>query len=811
MLPSSNSSFRLRQLRRPLLSLAILIGFACAGGDESEFWSLFQPETANTRPDDRLYAFTPLLYNTDYSGFDDGAADDSLSMLANVKAWTTYLGNGYTADQLETALTDTTAGPLVDRLAQTNAPAATYLRFAYAVQAASAHGSAWERVPGDTTRLRQLAKDARQQAEASTDPFLKERYAFQAVKLADEVGAYHVSRDTYSQLLDGSTKRSFISDWARARQAGALLSLGEKDRALFEFAQVFANCPSRRHAAERSIRMGNLRFTDAALNLAKTDAERVAVYAICAIQPKQDGLPLLEEMVALDPKNPLNELVLTREINRNEYYAKQTRWSGYVDTENDRTDSLNFESRRTSVADYNQKLLAFAEGAAKNAALGNPAFYLTAAAYLHYLAGDYTAAKTTLDEAAKQSTGNSALKQQIALQQMLLLSAQPDVPAAATETQFISYLTQFQQNAETRYDEGAAPYNFRFANVLSAAGLQMANRYLSEAASTSGGWLSSCSSKKKAEAVSGPNAAKAFLMRVVAAQARSTGFYGDDQLTLEDSTDTPTAQAVADFVTKPSGEFDERLTKLAGFDADAAYQLLGRRNIAVGNYEAAAMAFAKVSPKAWTTEAYTSNLTVDPFTVNFPDEGKPATKYSPLQFVQRLADLQTKAKQADASQKRGDDVAQLHYELGCGAYNLSYWGNAWILTRRARSSAEPLLYGQSAATFDRILQDPYYVNSIARHHFEQAAQLAQSPEMAAKATYLAARCQHDALRVRREIEKEKTGTYVDDENPAFNQKIAGIARAEYDSSASVFRQRFRSTRFAQDMLTNCALYKDVVQ
>ncbi|CCG98863.1 hypothetical protein FAES_0852 [Fibrella aestuarina BUZ 2] len=811
MLPSSNSSVRLRQLRRPLLLLAILIGFACAGGDEGEFWSLFQPETANTQPDDRLYAFTPLLYNTDYSGFDDGATDDSLSNEANVKAWTAYLGNGYTADQVEAALADSAAGPLVARLAQTNAPAATYLRFAYEAQAASAHGSAWERVPGDTTQLRSLATKARQQAQTAADPFLKERYAFQAVKLADEAGEFARSREAYDQLVGSLSKRTFISDWARARQAGALLSLGEKDRALFEFAQVFANCPSRRHAAERSIRMGNLHFTEGALKLAKTDAERVAIYAICAIQPKQDGLPLLEKMVALDPKHPLNELVLTREINRNEYYAKQTRWTGYVDAENDRTDSLNFESRRTSVADYNQKLLAFAEGAAKNTALGNPALYLTAAAYLHYLAGDYTAAKTTLDEAAKQPTSNSALKQQIALQQMLLLSAQPDVPEAPTETQFVSYLTQFQQNAETRYDNGAAPYNFRFANALSAAGLQMADRYLSGAAATSGGWLSSCSSKKKAETVNGPNAAKAFLMRVIAAKARSTNFYGDDQLTLEDSTDTPTAQAVADFVTKPSGEFDERLAKLAGFDADVAYQLLGRRNIAVGNYEAAALAFAKVSPKAWASEAYTTNLTVDPFTVNFPDEGKPASKVSPLQFVQRLADLQTKAKQAAASQQRGDVVAQLHYELGCGAYNLSYWGNAWILNRRARSSAEPLLYGQTAATFERILQDPYYVNTIALHHFEQAAQLAQSPELAAKATYLAARCQHDALRVRREIEKEKTGTYVDDEDPAFNQKIAGIARAEYDSSASVFRQRFRSTRFAQDMLTNCALYKDVVQ
>ncbi|MBO0930708.1 hypothetical protein [Fibrella aquatilis] len=809
---------RLTKLRRPLLLGAILIGFACAGGDESYFKSFFQPEAATTKPDDRGYFFTPLLYNSDYAGYDDGQMDDSLSNEANAAAWAAYLGSGYTNSQINKALTDSVAGEqLHSKLANSKPAAADYLRFTLDAQHSEPTGDAWNRTPGDTVQLAQLAKQARDLAASTTDAFLKERYAFQAVKLADEAHDFAQSRDYYAQLIAPLKTRTFISEWARCRQAGALLSLGEKDQAVFEFAQVFANCPSRRHAAERSLRIYGLRFTEQALALAKTDAERVAVYAICAIQPKQDALPLLEKMVALDPKNSLNELVFAREINRNEYYFDQKTYPGYVDTDQNRADSVAFVNRRQSLPDYSQKLLAFAQEAAKNAALGNPAFYLTATAYLQYLAGDYTNAKTTLDEAAKQPNTNRALSQQMALQNMLLLSAQPGVPDATTETQFVSYLTQFKQAVAPKNKEEYNPFeaNFRFTNALTAASQQMANRYLShgETGKSSGGWLSGCSSKKAETVISGPNLAKAYVLRVISAGGNDNFFYsyGGEVPILEDTTSAQTAQAVAEYVTSPTGEYDERLTKLAGIDADYANQLLGRRHMAEGNYEAAVTAFNKVKPAVWQGEAFTQFMTVNPFTVNMPGEGKPQTPYAPLQFAQRMADLQAKAKQAEAANKTGDDIAKLHYELGCGAYNLSYWGNAWLMNHRRWSGGEAHFYSASPADIARTLADPYYTNSLAQSHFEQAAKLAKTDELAAKATYMAARCQDDALRVRREAEREKTGTYIADDDPAFMEKMANIAQTEYGMQKAAYRQRYLNTRFANDMQTHCALYRDIVK
>jgi len=817
-MPMPTSTYRYA-IRRVALLLAILIGFSCGpGADEmGEFFSLFQPEAATFASADSRYLFTPQLYKAGYFGVDD--APDSLAAETNTAAWVAYLGAGYPAKLVGDALADTSASnALVDRLTSAKPEAATYLRFAYAAQQATGELSPWTMSQPDTIQLTQLRTQARRLAMATTDPFLKERYAFQAVKLAGEAGQFAQCIADYQQLAASSPTRTFISDWARCRLAGALLLQGEADRAVFEFAQVFANCPTRRLAAERSLRHHNLRFTEKALSFAKTDAERVAVYAICAIQPKQDALHLLEKMVALDPKNPLIELVLAREINRNEYYFAAKQFPGYVDDEATRADSIAFETRRKNVPGYSEQLLAFAEKLAKNAALGNPAFYLTAAAYLHYLDGDYESAKKTLAEAALKPTANTALKQQIALQQLLLLTAQPGLPTATDETELISYLTQFKQAS---VPDTNAPYitNFRFTNAIQTVGRQLANRYLGHAGDDRPiKWLAfvGCSQKTPFEGdqatYSGPRQAKAFLMRMLTTGNGSAGYslYDfDAQMALEDSASVETAQSLYNYVRNPLGEFDERLVKLAGVDSTYARLLLGRRALAEARYSIAERALSKVNAAVWQTAPWKTYFTVDPFSVNMPGEGKPRNPYTPAQFAEKMANLFWRA----TYRKDGDKTAQTWYELGCGAYNLTYYGNAWMLVHRYRSSGEPYTYRYSAtdaAHLNQFYTDPYYSVQTARYYFVQAAKLATDPELAAKATYMAARCEANALQTRRVVEIAKTGGYVADDDQLFNEKMRQLAVANYDSCGTIYQRTYRQTQFAQLMQTRCALYRDFI-
>lgn len=272
------------------------------------------------------------------------------------------------------------------------------------------------------------------------DLFLKERYAFQAVKLACELSTYKQAQQLYDQLVKPLPKHAFMSDWALCRRAGATLALGDTARAIYEFAQVFDRCSSRRKAAETSLRTYGIRFRKEALDYAQTDRERAAVYALCAIQPGQDALDLLKEIVRLTPKNPLIELIMAREINRNEYYFFTT-GEEYIRTSmSDHPDSVGFINRQEKTASYFDKLRSFGLESTQNKTLSNPAFWYTATAYLNYLGKDYKAAQSHVDQAVLQPITNPDLKKQITVQRVLLLAAQTEKITPETENQLIGYL-----------------------------------------------------------------------------------------------------------------------------------------------------------------------------------------------------------------------------------------------------------------------------------------------------------------------------------------------------------------------------------
>ncbi|WP_234736138.1 hypothetical protein [Tellurirhabdus bombi] len=787
------------QLRKSILPLAILIGFACGPGpsDINEFMSYFLPESSDVRPQDRIYAYTPQLY--DYEAEMYQAGKDSVVIDDNVRAWMDYSRGKLSAKAVYEGMYGSSPNTeWANYLETNNLPASTYMQLAYAANAASAGGDMWNPKPADTTRLTLLLEQAQEGFKTASDGFLKERYAFQAVKLADQIGQSEQSRTLYDQLVKPLTNKTFISDWALCRHAGATLALGDTAQAIYEFAQVFDRCPSRRKEAEASLRIHGIRFREEALRFAKNDHEKAAVYALCAIQPKQDALPYIKEVVKLDPKNPLIGLMLAREINRNEFYFFQKHNPIYAYDEKSRADSVAFGERQQNATSYFEQLKSFAFEAAENKDLGQPAYYLTAAAYLEYLGKDYDAAKKTLEKASQQPATNPALGQQIALQQMLLLAAETEAITPEVENQLIGYLERFGKSV-----------NFRLNNAFVKACQQFAERYRATLTEKSSGWLSSCS-RSKDNANLDANTAKAFLLQMLTtSQLTNEKAYfinSTDQLDQEDTTSSATAQKLVAFATQQSPTaFDTRLLKLTGFNNDYFYALLGRRLMAEHQYAQAGEAFAKVSPSVWQEEAFREYFTRNPFTVKMPGENRTNT-HTPVTFAQRMAELQTQAKNAS-----GNQAAELYYQLGCGAYNLSWHGNAWLLVRRYRSSIEPSAYKYAPYRqtineqgLEQMANDTYYTTAPARAFFEQAAKAAQDPNLAAKAMYMAARCEENAFLTRKAVEEAKRG-YEGDPNP-FKESMRNLRKTEYATVFEQYKKQYAESTFNREMIRECALY-----
>ena len=768
--------------------------------------SFFMPETTNARPEDRRYFFTPQFYNDAEIAeqFTDSAIVDE-----NTRAWANYVGGNISQTLISKALYAENADAVTTlkaTLNRTNPQAVSYLDFAWAAD--DGQGNPWksDATQTDSTKLPQLFNDAQKGYESTKDAFLKERYGFQMVKLACELGDYKQAQLLYDKLCKPLPKHTFISDWALCRRAGATLALGDTAQAIYEFAQVFDRCPSRRKAAETSLRRYGIKFQEGAMQYAKTDRERAAVYALCAIQPGQDGLDLLKALAHLAPKNPLVELVMAREINRNEYYFFTSAQEYVNDGLLNRPDSTMFEGRKTEAVSYFDKLRSFAVESAENKEIGDGAFWYTATAYLDYIGKDYKSAQTHLDQAALLPTVNTTLKKQIAVQRMLLLAAQTEKITPEAEKQLIGYLEEFDTTG-----------NFRLNNAFVAVCKQFADTYQQKTAKKSG-WLSGCS-RSKDQPIDGPGQAKAYLLTMLTTRGGMDSYFASvtDPHTIEDTVSTTTVEQTIAFANQPSPtDFDKRLLTLSGLTGDYLNLLLGRRLMMNHQYTDAANAFAKAKPETWKDENFTMYFQRNPFAVkmpklaapvNFPDEPEKNT-YTPVQFARRMADLEQQAKAAS-----GDKAAELYYQLGCGAWNLSWYGNAWLLVKSYWSAGEPPVYDvptnpvAKAKRFDALMNTDYYTTTYARNYFEQSAKLAQTPVIADRSAYMAARCESNAFSVQRSIEQIRNG-YIYEEDSTFVKNMRVLRKTKYAKVYDDFFKNHTHTMFNKEMIRECAMYKD---
>jgi hypothetical protein len=775
-----------RYFKHSTKAIAVLILLACASGpaDLNEFTSYFLPESTAVQEGDGRYHYTQqFLYLDEYS--------DSLQLDANTnaQAWANYAGVSEDVTY-NYFYTENANNILPNRLMlKGNKAAVAYIQLAKNVERSYQPAVySWEESSKDSLVLVEAFNKAQQLARSTTDVFLKERYGFQAVKLAMILEQPETCVKLYDEFIKPIKTKTFISDWAFSRKAGATMALGDTAKAIYEFALVFERCPSRRREADLSLRSKGIKFQEKALSYCQNDAEKAAVYALCAIQPLEDGLPMLKKIVELNPKNKLIELITAREINKNEYYSFGE--MPYVE------DTAAFENRRAESSSYFEQLGQFSAENAENKNLGNPAFWYTAASYIAYVNKNYDKSGDYLTKAQAASTQNSYLKQQMSIQQMLLLIAKQDKITPEFENQAVGMLEQFGKSD-----------NFRVVNAYTRACGLLAKMYRGQPLDDkkSGGWLSGCSSKKQ-ENVGGSQLAKAFLLESAASwQSRpanaddySPAFATNtDRYAVEDSASVESVQEVLKYIQQPAlGDFDKRLVKLSGIDANYMQIVLGRKYLNQHHYTEAAEAFAKVTPQTWKEEPFATYLDSNPFYVK-PDNGQNAKElFTPATFAKRMAELE---KQMNAGN------AEAAYLIGCGAYNMGYWGNSWILSQRQWSSSE---YEYMDPPRDLSGED-YYASKQAKTYFEKALQLTKNSEIAAKATFGASMCERNSFALFQVAEGRNVG-YSENEQAAFTARMNAEVKKRLGTYFGLLKTKYPTTQYTREVIEECSTYRDFI-
>lgn len=812
---------RYSTLYNSLLLLTVFGMLACGPGlyDDNEFPGFFMPQSAYTPANSMSYYYSPAFL---YGNLDDYLTD---SIDENLQEWKTYcrlnISDSLTADVIYEG-SNNESNPFYRVLRQK--PAAwNYLLIARKIEKASAAGGdAWSPTPADTPAMKQLFHDVADSVKIVSDLFLKDRYAFQAIKLADDLSDYDSSIVLYDHYFDNKPDNTLIKWWSLSRKGGALLHKGDTAKAVYIFARVFTHCPSRRDAAYMSLRLYHIRFVPAALQYCDNDEEKEAVYTLCAIQPWQEALPLMKAMIKINPNQAYLELIMTREINKNErYYYKAQNFEWGSDT------TGNYQHRQQSFS-YFKELGEFADQCANNPDIKDQAFWNTAAAYISYIEGDYKTANAFLTKASEEPTNNSVLPQQIQLQKLLLLTADAKQMTPELEGKVIPVLTNLA-NSDSNFYKGNAIF-------LACQRLAALYKAVATTSEKSKGWL--CN-RPKITPWEKYALAKTWMMDMFTTnQFNPSGEVFNSNNDLDQMVDTTSESILNNLIAyynqpNPSSE-DMRLMQTAHrldlsyygysngfsypfFGLNYLYFIKGRKAISLFYYKEAAEAWKHVADSFWNKEPFKTYLAANPFVTAIIDVHARAkadtVKYTPYQFAVRMQKLTEDVKNNPTM------AANDYYLLGCGAYNMSYYGNSWLLAKPNWSSGDLWLYNYH---HQKNLADSinYFSTNQAKIYFDKAMKVTSNKELAALACFMAAKCEQNQFYfyAKRDsalslmlINGEGYGYPNPNGSPKLNTTLQNIQNNKFRHYFNILKDKYSATQFNKEVIRECATYRDFVE
>ncbi len=474
--------------------------------------------------------------------------------------------------------------------------------------------------PAAVTAAARLLTEARAGLKAARDPFLKQRHAFQVLRLLfyrrDWAGAIGFHQQQGGALAAPSSDLAWR---ARYYLAGALRRTGDLARANLELARVHVGSPALAGAAAQDFRpMEDVDWRQT-LRLATSVREQTQLWRLVGMT--SDGLVAAQEIQQLDPGSDLLGLLVVRELGRAESRGTEA-WGGPPEP--------------AAIAAQQKTYAALEQIASKAAATrGGDRPWLMQLVLGHLAArrGDLVTARAQLQAAVRARPGDVAVASQAKASLALALA--------------LDWKINPQREDElARAMNGLDPSFGRQSAVTTEVRGRLAHAYVQAGRIVDGELLR-------------PG--------IVSPIDDSTGRPRDPKV--------PSKWAEVSFIKaliartgQTSSEFDRFV--LAGTHTRAALeQELALRYLLDGNFTAASQAFT-------TTTAASAPLGTDPFVTHIVDchdcdHAKHANaRWTHASLAARLAAL------ANRASGKGEPAAQAALAIGTAYYNLTWYGNA---------------------------------------------------------------------------------------------------------------------------------------
>ncbi len=609
-----------------------------------------------------------------------------------------------------------------------------YLLFAKRCEPYALKGNQWTGASMDSSMMYVLMKQGRDLFRETSAPFLKLRFLYQVIRLAHYAKDYPAVLRAYDEMTPKMDRvNSIVNYWVLGHRAGALYKTGKRVEAAYDYALVFCYCPSKREQAFRSFDLRTDQEWRECLQMCTNDRERSALFALRASAPNANALDDMVQMYRLYPKSDQLELLLIKETQKLEkiLLGKDFRRPKYS------------AAAREKAGKYLLDLRLFVHQCAEEKQVRRPALWKAVEGYQTLLAGDWYNARKIFFE-TNATARDTVLKRQISVFDLAAQIA--SLQSAGLES---DSLVQHIRNSDI----------YLSSNYF--------DDYLHEK-------MASLYKKEK-------NWGAAFLCD-----------YSMIDLTLNPKMEV--VDQLIDLCRNPGKTVFEKELILKSPGQTIENDLLDiKGTILLNQYhpEAAAAVFGQIPEAVFKTRSPRFSPFVERVNDCIRCRTIDTATYDKLEFAQRLIDLENQAK------INYMNPAPFYYQLGLAYYNITYFGPAYRALDFFRSGSTWQRMNQGADIFTkpgRPLGNKENIDCAqALRYFELARQGALDPELAARAAFMAAKCEQNIFFTSKDNHYRTGSKLIPDVPPAYHQYF-GLLKTYY-ANTDFYKQVVRECKY----------------
>jgi hypothetical protein len=721
-----------------VLFVCLFISIACGGYYNYEIYSIFYPETTERPISHERYFFTFFYPYGENSRYGETEENDKA---ANIAAWHKYLGKKVSKKELKTELYSSTAlssGFKLKISTSVKKGALDYLESAKAINLLTEkiETGYWDKneSANNHEKIKSLVKQIENNLMNEEDVFLKERYLYLLIKTSALLKDYKSVVNYYEQYRPKILKPTFISEWSQSHYAGSFYHLRQLDRSFYEFSRVFAYCPSRKAAADMSVKDFSIPFSKTVLTYCKSDKEKANAYVLNGMQNFSDIVVAAEKTCDFNPNHTFLPLLISRAINQQEHYFFRAKNDIYL-LEDDKNSKKQKKQKIAKAPSELHKIKNLIINILNSSSSSNKDFYHLALAYINLLEKNLDDAKISLDAVHNENNNKYISKQYKVLNITLnLLSDAPyDENIFMNILDDIQYLSNDLKSARDvsvmqHISKNLEQYFFRLAKK---------EEIFNDTLNTS--WIG-CTEMKDNKHASIHLARIFFAKSLSSISEKWKGSYKTFRLggyKLNEYLDTSSKENLAIvscfFQTENLSPLDKKLQEISAVSKNNLNLRYSRKLVLNHEFDKASTALASIDKAFLDSVIQITKVRSTP-KLWLKSEKLKKIK-DPVRYIKEIDSLKK-------SLQINPEDAKAHFKYAEALINISYHGKAWFLSHSYRSVSEPKYWDNDSRkykfTLSQTLMKNYYGLELALVHIEKALKYSKDKELSSKVAFLGA-------------------------------------------------------------------------